>query len=130
MLGIAVDVYHVWWDPDLQAEIAWAGKNGKLFGFHVCDSRANTRHLLTDRGLMGDGCINLRTIRGWVEDAGFGGTTRWKFFPSNIGRWISGNIFNSFGGRIWRMFDATRPVGAALRTAGANRSAMSVGIYW
>src|SRR5665213_361106 len=80
MLGIAVDIYHVWWDPDLQAEIAWAGKNGKLFGFHVCDWRADTRHLLTDRGLMGDGCIDLRTIRGWVEDAGFKGYNEVEVF--------------------------------------------------
>jgi sugar phosphate isomerase/epimerase len=73
MVGIALDVYHTWWDPDLQSEIALAGKQGTLFGFHVCDWRVNTRHLLTDRGLMGDGCIDIPTIRGWVEQAGFKG---------------------------------------------------------
>lgn len=72
-LGIAVDVYHVWWDPDLDREIALAGKQGTLFGFHLCDWRINTRHLLTDRGLMGDGCIDVRRIRQRVEAAGFVG---------------------------------------------------------
>jgi sugar phosphate isomerase/epimerase len=80
MLGIAVDVYHVWWDPDLETQITWAGKNGKLFGFHVCDWRVDTRHFLTDRGLMGDGCIDMRTIRGWVEDAGFCGFNEVEIF--------------------------------------------------
>ena len=80
MLGIAVDVYHVWWDPDLKSEIEWAGKNGRLFAFHVCDWRVDTRHMLTDRGLMGDACIDIRTIRGWVEDAGFRGYNEVEIF--------------------------------------------------
>lgn len=73
MLGIAVDVYHVWWDPDLASEIALAGQQGRIFGFHVCDWRVDTRHLLTDRGLMGDGCIDVRAIRDLVMQAGFDG---------------------------------------------------------
>jgi sugar phosphate isomerase/epimerase len=80
MLGIAVDVYHVWWDPDLRSEIALAGEQRTLFGFHVCDWRVDTRHLLTDRGLMGDGCIDIRTIRGWVEEAGFRGYNEVEVF--------------------------------------------------
>lgn len=80
MLGIACDVYHVWWDPDLEREIELAGQQGTLFGFHVCDWRVNTRHLLTDRGLMGDGCIDIRTIRGWVERAGFTGFNEVEVF--------------------------------------------------
>jgi sugar phosphate isomerase/epimerase len=80
MLGIAVDVYHVWWDPDLRAEISLAGAQRTLFGFHVCDWRVDTRHLLTDRGLMGDGCIDIRTIRGWVEEAGFRGYNEVEVF--------------------------------------------------
>lgn len=79
-LGIAVDVYHVWWDPDLEREIAIAGKQGTLFGFHVCDWRVNTRHLLTDRGLMGDGCIDILRIRALVEAAGFEGFNEVEVF--------------------------------------------------
>ncbi len=70
-LGVAVDVYHVWWDPDLESEIAALGKAGQLLGFHVCDWRLETRHMLTDRGLMGDGCIDIPGIRALVEAAGF-----------------------------------------------------------
>ncbi|MEM1098424.1 MAG: sugar phosphate isomerase/epimerase family protein [Planctomycetota bacterium] len=72
-VGIACDVYHVWWDPDLECEIELAGQQGTLFGFHVCDWRVNTRHLLTDRGLMGDGCIDVAGIRQMVRNASFDG---------------------------------------------------------
>lgn len=80
MLGIALDVYHVWWDPDLKNEIELAGAQGTLFGFHVCDWRVETRHLLNDRGLMGDGCIPIGTIRGWVEATGFRGFNEVEVF--------------------------------------------------
>ena len=56
-LGVAVDVYHLWWDPALEAEIARCGATGKLFAFHVCDWLSPTVDLLNDRGLMGEGCI-------------------------------------------------------------------------
>jgi sugar phosphate isomerase/epimerase len=84
MLGIAVDVYHVWWDPDLQTEIALAGRQKTLFGFHVCDWRVQTRHLLNDRGLMGQGCIDLRRIRGWIEAAGFNGWIEVEIFSEEF----------------------------------------------
>lgn len=80
MLGIACDVYHVWWDPDLDREIELAGQQGTLFGFHVCDWRLNTRHMLTDRGLMGDGCIDIAGIRAKVEAAGFTGFNEVEVF--------------------------------------------------
>jgi sugar phosphate isomerase/epimerase len=73
MVGIAVDVYHVWWDPDLQHEIELAGKQHTLFAFHLCDWRVKTRDMLNDRGLMGDGCIDLKLVRQWVQQAGFRG---------------------------------------------------------
>jgi len=82
-VGIAVDVYHVWWDPDLQREIEIAGEQKTLFAFHVCDWRVNTRDLLNDRGLMGDGCIDIRTIRGWVEQTGFNGAIEVEVFNND-----------------------------------------------
>jgi sugar phosphate isomerase/epimerase len=84
LLGIAVDVYHVWWDPDLRKEIRLAGEQKRLFGFHVCDWRVNTRHLLTDRGLMGRGCIDIRGIRGWVEETGFDGFVEVEIFSEEF----------------------------------------------
>jgi sugar phosphate isomerase/epimerase len=83
LVGIALDVYHVWWDPDLEAEIALAGRQKTLFAFHVCDWRVQTRNLLTDRGLMGDGCIPIRTIRSWVEAAGFDGFIEVEVFSED-----------------------------------------------
>ncbi len=83
MLGIAVDVYHVWWDPDLEREIELAGQQGTLLGFHVCDWRVNTRHLLTDRGLMGDGCADIAGIRAMVERAGFDGFNEVEVFSEH-----------------------------------------------
>jgi sugar phosphate isomerase/epimerase len=72
-VGVAVDVYHLWWDPDLRAQILRCGRAGRLFAFHVCDWKTPTEDLLLDRGLPGEGCIDLREIRGWVEQAGFTG---------------------------------------------------------
>ena len=81
-LGIACDVYHVWWDPDLESEIKLAGKNGTLFAFHICDWKAITADLLNDRGLMGEGAIPLRHIRSLVEKAGFTGLNECEIFST------------------------------------------------
>ena len=80
-LGVAVDVYHVWWDPKLEAQIARAGKE-RLLAFHVCDWLVPTRDLLEDRGMMGDGVIEIPRIRGWVEGAGFAGYSEVEIFSS------------------------------------------------
>ena len=80
LVGLAVDVYHVWFDPDLEAEIARAGEQKRLFAFHLCDWRVDTRHLLTDRGLMGDGCIDLAGIRKMMRRAGFAGMEEVEVF--------------------------------------------------
>jgi sugar phosphate isomerase/epimerase len=72
-LGVAVDVYHTWWDDRLEEEIAACGREGTLFAFHICDWRTPTVDILEDRGLMGEGCIQIRRIRGWIESAGFSG---------------------------------------------------------
>jgi sugar phosphate isomerase/epimerase len=80
-LGVAVDVYHVWWDPKLEAQIARAGRD-RLLAFHVCDWLVPTRDLLNDRGMMGDGVIEIRRIRGWVEAAGFAGYSEVEIFSS------------------------------------------------
>lgn len=83
-LGVVVDVYHLWWDPDLAREIRRAGTAGRLLAFHISDWVTPT-DILNDRALMGEGCIPIRQIRGWMQEAGFDGmheveifsTTRW-----------------------------------------------------
>jgi sugar phosphate isomerase/epimerase len=80
-LGIALDVYHVWWDPSLAAEIARAGVE-RLLAFHLCDWLVPTRDLLLDRGMMGDGVIDLPLIRRQVEAAGFDGLYEVEIFSA------------------------------------------------
>ena len=72
-LGVVVDVYHLWWDPDLEYQIKRSGEMNKLFAFHLSDWKTPTDDLLNDRGLMGEGCIPIRKIRSWVENSGFNG---------------------------------------------------------
>ncbi len=81
-LGVVVDVYHVWWDPKLRQQIQRAGAR-RLLGFHVCDWLTPTTDLLLDRGMMGDGVIDLRKIRGWMEAAGYAGFSEVEIFSAN-----------------------------------------------
>ena len=71
-LGVAVDVYHVWWDPALAEGIRRAGK-ARLLAYHICDWLVPTHDLLLDRGMMGDGVIDLKRIRHLVEKTGYSG---------------------------------------------------------
>ena len=81
-LGVALDVYHVWWDPKLESQIARAGRN-RLLAYHVCDWLVPTRDLLNDRGMMGDGIIELRKVRAWVEAAGYTGPVEVEIFSDH-----------------------------------------------
>ncbi len=81
-LGIAVDVYHVWWDPQLKAEIERAGDK-RLLAFHICDWLVPTSDLLLDRGMMGDGVIDIPLIRSWVEAAGYRGFHEVEIFSAD-----------------------------------------------
>ena len=81
-VGIAADVYHIWWDPAVEDELALAGANGQLFGFHVCDWRVEQRDPLNDRGLMGEGCIDIPHLRHCAENAGFAGFNEVEIFST------------------------------------------------
>jgi sugar phosphate isomerase/epimerase len=82
-IGVAVDVYHVWWDPKLDQQIGRAGSRGKIFAHHICDWLVPTTDLLLDRGMMGDGVIDLKRIRGVIEKAGFSGPQEVEIFSTN-----------------------------------------------
>ena len=82
-VGVAVDVYHLWWDPNLELEIKRCGKNGNLMAFHICDWNVPTKDFLLDRGLMGEGCIPIKKIRGWVEETGFNGFNEVEIFSTS-----------------------------------------------
>ena len=81
-LGVALDVYHVWWDPELSAQINRCGRE-RMLAYHVCDWLVPTRDLLLDRGMMGDGVIDLRRIRGKVEALGFAGFVEVEIFSND-----------------------------------------------
>ena len=82
-VGIAVDVYHVWWDLDLAAQLQRA--KGRILGYHICDWLADTQEVLLDRGMMGDGVADLRGIRAAVEAAGYQGLCEAEIFSA--GNW-------------------------------------------
>jgi sugar phosphate isomerase/epimerase len=88
MLGLAVDVYHTWWDRDWQAQVERAGQE-RLLAFHVCDWLVPTTDLLNDRGMMGDGVIDIPRLRTAVEAQGFSGYVEVEIFSD---RWWSMSI--------------------------------------
>ncbi|HIJ66007.1 MAG TPA: sugar phosphate isomerase/epimerase [Candidatus Hydrogenedentes bacterium] len=88
-IGATVDVYHLWWDPALEAEIKRAGPS--ILSFHVSDWRTPTRDMLNDRGLMGEGCIPIRGIRSWVESTGFAGYVEVEIFSNEYWAWDQSN---------------------------------------
>jgi len=89
-LGVAVDLYHVWWDPKLAQQIERAGsgagpargQRSRILAFHVCDWLTPTTDLLNDRGMMGDGVIDIRAIRALVEAQGFAGYSEVEIFSA------------------------------------------------
>jgi sugar phosphate isomerase/epimerase len=82
-IGAAIDVYHVWWEPDLAEQIARAGRMGAIFAHHICDWLVPTRDLLNDRGMMGDGVIDLPAFRAMIEAAGFHGAQEVEIFSDD-----------------------------------------------
>jgi len=80
-VGIAVDVYHVWWDLSLAYELQRAGSE-HILGYHLCDWLADTTDILLDRGMMGDGVADLKSLRAAVEDAGYNGYCEVEIFSA------------------------------------------------
>ncbi len=81
MLGVALDVYHIWWDPEVMGQIARAGKD-RLLAFHVCDWLVPTKDILNDRGMMGDGVIDIKRLRAAVEAQGYAGYSEIEIFSN------------------------------------------------
>src|SRR5690625_2080886 len=84
-VGVVVDTYHVWWDPDLAAQIARAGAEGRLASYQVCDwNLPLADSALLSRGFMGDGYIDFSTITSWVAEAGYTGDVEVEIFNAEI----------------------------------------------
>jgi sugar phosphate isomerase/epimerase len=82
-IGVAIDAYHVWWDPQLENQIARAGAGNRIFAYHICDWLVPTRDMRLDRGMMGDGVIDLPKIRAAVENAGYRGYIEVEIFSAH-----------------------------------------------
>jgi sugar phosphate isomerase/epimerase len=81
-IGVALDVYHIWWDPEVLSLIKRAGRD-RLLAFHVCDWLVPTRDMLNDRGMMGDGAIDIKSLRRAVEAEGFAGYSEIEIFSED-----------------------------------------------
>jgi sugar phosphate isomerase/epimerase len=81
-VGVFVDAYHVWWDPFVERDVSRAGQENRIFGFHVSDWLMPITDTLNDRGMMGDGVIDLKALRATVEAAGYDGLIEVEIFSS------------------------------------------------
>jgi sugar phosphate isomerase/epimerase len=97
-VGVVVDTFHVWWDPEVLPQIARAG--ARIFGFQVCDwitpLPADT---LLARGMMGDGHIDFRTLRAAVDAAGYDGDIEVEIFNADIWAADPGGVLETMKNR-------------------------------
>lgn len=104
-LGTIVDVYHLWWDPNLERDIARAGRERRILGFHACDWLVPTTDILNDRGMMGDGVIDVPQIRRMVEDSGYDGFVEVEIF--SVDNWWKRPIDETLSACRERLTSAT-----------------------
>ena len=84
-VGVAIDTFHVWWDPELKAQIERAGRENRIASYQVCDFNLPiAADALLSRGMMGDGVIDFATIGTWVRDAGYTGAIEVEIFNQEI----------------------------------------------
>ena len=82
-VGVAIDTYHVWGDPDLTRQIQRAGATKHIFAFHCADWLVPTEMIFGDRGMPGDGVIDLKQIYQMVLAAGYEGCCEIEIFSTN-----------------------------------------------
>jgi sugar phosphate isomerase/epimerase len=84
-VGVAVDTFHVWWDPELKAQIERAGRENRIASYQVCDfNMPIAADPLLSRGYMGDGVVDFATIGTWVREAGYTGDIEVEIFNQDI----------------------------------------------
>lgn len=102
-LGVAVDVFHVWWDPELEREMVRSGTAGRILAFHMCDWKTDMSDMLNDRGLMGEGILDVARLRRMVETNGFRGFLEVEIFSN---RWWSADQ-DTFLAEILKAYETT-----------------------
>ena len=84
-VGVVVDTFHVWWDPQLAEQLKRAGAGGRIAGYQVCDwITPLPADALLARGMMGDGHIDFAAITAAVSDAGYAGDIEVEIFNQGI----------------------------------------------
>jgi sugar phosphate isomerase/epimerase len=84
-VGVVVDTFHLWWDPDLTAQIARAGREGRIASFQVGDFLCPLpADVLLGRAVMGDGVIDFGPICRAVADAGYAGDVEVEIFNADV----------------------------------------------
>jgi sugar phosphate isomerase/epimerase len=96
--GVVIDVFHVWWDPEVAAEINRA--RGKISGFHVSDWPVPLPGILMGRAMMGDGVIELRKLRELVDSAGYNGPIEVEIFNEAVWRMPEGEVIDLIRNRF------------------------------
>jgi len=82
-LGVALDVYHVWWDPDLEQQIYRCAMHDNLYAVHLCDWKSPTVDMLNDRGIMGEGVIEIQRIIDWIKKVEYDGFYEIEIFSDH-----------------------------------------------
>ncbi|BBY16563.1 sugar phosphate isomerase/epimerase family protein [Mycolicibacterium litorale] len=84
-VGVVVDTFHIWWDPNLAESVAAAGAAGRISAFQICDWLVPmTPDPLVSRGMMGDGVIDFGAIAALVRDAGYTGDVEVEIFNETV----------------------------------------------
>jgi sugar phosphate isomerase/epimerase len=97
-VGIVIDAFHVWWDPEVGTEINRA--RGKIAGFHVSDWPVPLPGILMGRAMMGDGVIEFRKLREMVDSAGYNGPIEVEIFNEAVWRMPEGEVMNLIRSRF------------------------------
>ena len=103
--GVVIDGHHVWWDPALPQEVARAGENGRILGFHVNDWLIPTRDLVRDRGMMGDGVIDLAGMANQLRRAGYAGPVEVEIFSDDWWKREPGEVLDIAIARCQALFE-------------------------
>ncbi|MBX9399193.1 sugar phosphate isomerase/epimerase [Streptomyces sp. TRM72054] len=84
-VGVTVDTYHIWWDDTAPEQIARAGAGGRIHTFQLADwTTPLPEGVLTGRGQIGDGSIDMREWKGYVEAAGYTGPIEVELFNEEL----------------------------------------------
>lgn len=103
-VGVIVDTYHVWWDPQLAASVARAGETGRLLGYQVCDwNLPLAAEALHSRGYMGDGYIDFPAITAMVAEAGYTGPIEVEIFREDIWATPAPEAIGIIAERYWEL---------------------------